>query len=422
MLSTVLFFGHYGLLLLFGILLSAAFAGVRLSAKKNMAVTAGLFVLCGSLQLGLFVLLEEAFVWKIYPLIAHLPTLLVLCLYYRKRLATALAAVTSAYLCCQPAKWMGVLCAAISPSTLAQQAVQIVSLLLWGFVVMRYPAPYLSQIFHKDTRSVCIFGSIPLIYYLFDYIMGIYTDLWISNNRLVAEFLPFFLCIVFLLFCFVYYKEYEQKADAARREQIVRVTAAQQARELEAVKRGMQETRLLRHDMRLLLSSLAVCIENGDREKALEMIAAYTCHIDATKLERFCRIDTINYVLSDFSAKCVCAQTAFHCRVELTQCHADEILVCSILSNALDNALNAQKKLPPEQRCIRLMLKTADGKLLLSVKNPLDEIPAFSDGLPVADRKGHGYGTQSIRYMAERLGGNCQFTVENGMFVVRVVI
>ena len=51
-----------------------------------------------------------------------------------------------------------------------------------------------------------------------------------------------------------------------------------------------------------------------------------------------------------------------------------------------------------------------------------DDSPDFVDDLPVSEREGHGYGTQSVRYISHQLGGNCQFSVQNGIFVVRVVI
>lgn len=422
MLETVLFFVHYALLLVFGILLSAAFTGVRLSVPRNAIALGALFALCGILQLITYLLFDEALVWKIYPLITHLPIGLVLCISYRKRLVTVLAAISSAYLCCQPAKWLGMLCSAMTHSQIAAQVVQILSLLITGSVVLYFLAPYLSQIFQKDTRSVCIFSSVPIVYYLFDYTMGIYTDLWTTNNRIVAEFLPFFLCIVFMLFCFVYYKEYEQKADAERKEHLVQITAEQQSREIEAFRRSEQEIRLMRHDMRLLLNSLAVCIENGELSKAQELIASYVSHIEGTRLEHFCENATVNYILSDYAAKCKANRINFLCTVVLEELKVDEILFCSILSNALDNAFNAQADLPAPQRSIRLMLKNADGKLLLSVKNPTARIPTFVDGLPTTDRDGHGYGTQSIRYLTERLGGNCQFTVQDHIFITRVIL
>lgn len=425
MMENILFYIHYALLLLFGILLTFAYAGLQLTGagqKKNRALAAALFAFCGLLQLGTYWLFDEELVWKLYPLIAHLPLLLLLCLYCRRRFVTALAALCAAYLCCQPAKWAGALCAWLTQSHAAEQAVQTAVLLIVGFVALVYLSPSLAQIFQKDSRSVWIFGSVPMVYYLFDYAMGIYTDLWTANPPAVAEFLPFVLCLAFLFFCFLYYKEYEQKADAERKEQLVRITVEQQAKEMDAIRRSEQETRLLRHDMRLFLSSLSVCIDSGDEAKAREMIASYASVIEGTRLVRFCGNDTINYVLSDFAAKCQAHNVYFNYSVKLEQLDVDELLFASILSNALDNALNAQKELPPEQRRIRLLLKTLDEKLLLSVENPVAQTPVFADGLPVTDKKGHGCGTQSIRHITQRLGGNCQFTTQNGQFILRVIL
>ena len=95
------------------------------------------------------------------------------------------------------------------------------------------------------------------------------------------------------------------------------------------------------------------------------------------------------------------------CTVELDELKVDELLFCSILSNALDNALNAQKLLPAQKCSIRVMIKVSNEKLLLSVKNPIGQRITFADGLPVTGRRGHGYGTQSIRYMTAKLGGMC---------------
>ena len=108
--------------------------------------------------------------------------------------------------------------------------------------------------------------------------------------------------------------------------------------------------------------------------------------------------------------------------VQIQELKQDVMLVASILSNGLDNAFNAQAVIDPEKRYIKLLIKHSEGKLLLSVKNPVEKAPVFVSGLPVTNQKGHGYGTQSIRYLAERMGGNCQFSVQDGAFVLRVVL
>jgi len=422
MLALCLFFIHYTLLLLFGILLSVAFSGIQLSIKKNIFILSAVFAAEGVLQLIIYLSFDELLVWKLYPVITHLPIILLIYLYYHKKIITGFASVCSAYLCCQPAKWLGLLYVNITQNYIAEQIVRIAVLLLFGFVALRYIAPYLSQLFNKDTRSVCILAMVPIVYYLFDYSMGIYTDFWETNHRVAAEFLPFFLCAAFLVFCIVYYKEYEQKADAERKEQIIRIAVEQQAKDLEAIKRSEHEIHLFRHDLRLLLSSLLVCIEGNELNKAKEIIASYSSYIDGTMPKRFCKIDTINYILSDFSAKCSTKNINFIYTVEIEKLKIDELLFSTILVNALDNALNAQELLPAEERSIKLMIKNADDKLLLSVRNPTHRLPEFVDGLPITSQKGHGYGTQSIRYMVQRLGGKCQFTVQDGIFITRMII
>lgn len=422
--EAMLFYVHYALLLAFGVVTSLAFTGQQLGGWGRMLSASALFVLCGGLQILCLQLLGEATVWKCYPLLTHAPIVLYLTVLCRKRLVTALSAVATAYLCCQPAKWVGLLVQALGGDLILQLLVQMLVLLAVGFVSLQYFAPFLSALFRKDTRSICIFGSIPVVYYLFDYVTGIYTSLWEHHSRLIGEFLPFFLCVFYLVFCVVYCKEYERKADAQRQEQLVRISLRQQSARMEAVSQTEKEVRILRHDLRMLLNNILLALEHTDTAAAKEMIVSYVSRIEGTQLQRYCGCDMLNYVLSDCAAKCEHLEIRFQWDISLDQPGVDELLFCSILSNALDNAIHAQQELPKEQRCIQLMLRRADGKLLLSVKNPLKTVPDFADGLPVSPNAGkdHGYGTQSIRYVTEKLGGNCQFSIQNGWFLLRVVL
>ena len=269
-----------------------------------------------------------------------------------------------------------------------------------------------------------IFSSIPFMYYLFDYTVGIYTDLWDNHARLISEFLAFYLCVAFMSFCLIYYREYEQKMQTKRKHAIIQITVQQQAKEIDAIRKNNLETSLLRHDMRLLLSNLALSIQQNDPETALNLISGYVDQVESTNLHRYCKNDTVNYILTNFESKCRAAGVAFHTDLSLGELPVDEVMFASVLSNALDNALNAQANLPQSDRQIKLLLKDSAGKLLLSVRNPFHGsiVQDPITGAPLSSRDGHGYGTQSIRYMTERLSGKCQFTIQNNLFVLRVVI
>lgn len=421
--DTILFFFHHALNLLWGVILSASFIGVRFT-KRNAFIVSLLVVLCAIAQLSVLFFSggAEERVWQLYPLVIHFPLTVLFCFIFKKKPITSIAAVAVAYLCCQPSKWFGLLVEAFTDNIIVFWVVKIVVAIVTFVVMIRYFSSYMSNLLNKDTRSVMIFGSLPFMYYLFDYVVGIYTNLWVSHYRLAAEFLSFSLCVFFVLFCVVYYKEYEKKIEAEHKEQIISIAAEQQAKEIENMKKSSFETALLRHDMRLMLSNLALCIEENDNAQALKTISGFLKQVESASVHRYCKNDTVNYILSNFDNKCKSKETDFIYTIEIDELPVDEILFSSIVSNALDNALNAQSEIELTERRIKLMLKCSDGKLLFSVKNPFKNMPVFVDGVPQSSISGHGYGTQSIRYLTEKLGGKCQFTTQNNIFILRVVL
>ena len=84
-------------LLAFGIILTAAFSGIRLN-KRSVLIFSGLYVFSGILQLVSALVLTQDAVWKLYPVITHLPLILLLCLVYRKPAVAAMAGALWAFL------------------------------------------------------------------------------------------------------------------------------------------------------------------------------------------------------------------------------------------------------------------------------------------------------------------------------------
>ena len=196
--------------LVFGTALTASFADIRFT-KRNLLIFFGLAVCSGCLQVLAMLTASDETVWKLYPLIAHLPLLTILCIVFRKPLETALAAIFTAYLCCQPSKWCYLLAVRLTDSVTVGLAVRILCLIPVGYWVLFHLSSYLAKIFNKDTRSVCIFGIVPAVYYVFDYVTSIYAGLWISDKQILFEFLSFFMAVMYVGFCFLYYKEYERR-------------------------------------------------------------------------------------------------------------------------------------------------------------------------------------------------------------------
>lgn len=103
---------------------------------------------------------------------------------------------------------------------------------------------------------------------------------------------------------------------------------------------------------------------------------------------------------------------------------ADEIDICIILSNLLENALEASLRTSEEKRRICLEAYVhADRLTLIQVKNSFDgELHERNDIFQSSKRKGNGVGIQSIRHIADKNNGACSFTHENGIFTAKVMI
>ena len=99
-----------------------------------------------------------------------------------------------------------------------------------------------------------------------------------------------------------------------------------------------------------------------------------------------------------------------------------DIAVCTILSNALENAMHALEQMNIVSKRARLIVSQKKEHLLIQLENPVEKIPEFVDGVPVSNRDGHGIGVKSIIYYVEQLHGQCHFSVSEHCFVLRIII
>ncbi len=422
MLESILAVLHNATTLLFGVYISAAFLGVRMN-RHNVFTLLIFSGAVGIIYIAAYLGLGTEGTEKIYPLIIHLPLVLFLSRYYKYKPALSVLSVLTAYLCCQISKWVGLVAYAAMPQMWIYYAVRITVTVITFIILIRFVSDATAQLLQKPTRSLLILGLMPLVYYVFDYITGVYTTLLYSGREVVTEFLGFVLCIAYILFLFMYFKQYEEKREVELRNQLMEMKRTQSEKEIEAIKRSQYEISILRHDMRHFLTNISGYIENGETEKAQEFIREVITATDNTATQCYSKNEVVNLILSSYEEKIKACGIEFKYSVQIPEeLPYSEVDLTAILSNALENAIHAVKKLPPEKRYIELDLRMKENKLLISIKNTFAEAPELRDGLPVAKEEGHGFGSQSIRYVAEKLHGNCQFSVVDDRFVLRVVL
>jgi len=98
---------HYGVLMLFGIYLSAAFLGIRMN-RENVLKLLGCSAVLGMINAVCYVMFGLEITEQVYPLIIHLPLIVFLKVIYKHKVISITLAVFVSYLCCQISNWVGV--------------------------------------------------------------------------------------------------------------------------------------------------------------------------------------------------------------------------------------------------------------------------------------------------------------------------
>lgn len=414
-----------GMALIFGTAVSFLFAGVQNSRKGKLA-TAIIYALILSIQILSWWMFGLQTTMQLYPFITHLPSVLFLAVYFKRPWPISISSVLTAYLCCQVPRWIGSVVAAVFDSRIADHIGYFTAMCVVYYFLKRYIADSVRQLMERSTHSCLLFGAVPLLYYLFDYTTAVYTNLLYSGAREAVQFTPSVICTFYLVFVLQYYNE-SHKQEMAQRERDIFASQLQQAQiELDTMRQMQKGTAIYRHDMRHHLSLIGGLAADGDLLKINEYLAATEADIDALTPIRYCENEIVNLILSSFEAKAKKERVAIHTEVRLPEelCLNDTEL-CSLLSNALENAITAAAQIEDEKlRKVYIQALINGGKLVISTENAYVGKIEMDGELPKSNNNeaGHGFGIKSMVSIVERHGGLYSFEAEGGVFILRLML
>ena len=272
-------------------------------------------------------------------------------------------------------------------------------------------------------QSLMLFGSLPVVYYFFDYATVVYSDALYRGIGALNEFLPTALLLFYVLFLTAYHAQMQRRADTELQRSMLEAELKQSAVEMEGLRSAENQTAIYQHDMRHHLNAISALLAAGEPEQAEEYIRGVRSDIEAITPKRYCGNELVNLLCSSFENKARRAGVRLTVDAKLPgELSISDTELCSILSNALENALRAVEPLEQSERWISLYCGVRRSKLLIEVKNPYAGRVAIGDGLPRSERQGHGYGCRSIQTIAQRRGGLCQFRAEDGVFSVQLML
>lgn len=178
------------------------------------------------------------------------------------------------------------------------------------------------------------------------------------------------------------------------------------------------------HDLKHQIVALKAEVNPEKKNEYLERMEAAIKHFET-------QYDTNNkaldILLSSKSKQIVENGINFTCVADGTLLERmDTIDICSIVGNALDNALESISKISdPEKKIIKVAIFAQNDFLMMRFENYFEEALRFVDGdieTTKNDKRSHGFGIKSIRKAAEKYGGNIKIAVEDNWFALCVLI
>ncbi len=198
-----------------------------------------------------------------------------------------------------------------------------------------------------------------------------------------------------------------------------------QRQSVEKMENAYNHTRELRHDMKNHMVALRGLLQKGDSDAALSYLQTMRSDMEDATYFAVTGNTAVDAILNEKLLTAQHQQTNLRFDADsLKECPAKPMDLCIILSNALDNALEACAKIEDEQeRVITLKIRAEEDAVVLSVQNPVAKMPKkrgatyLSDKL---DRENHGLGLLSIRTTAEKYNGEVLAECENNEFTLLV--
>ena len=299
-------------------------------------------------------------------------------------------------------------------------AVLIAAVVFSGLVFFFLRRPY--RIYVLENQSGWLLMSFPtvMLFLLFSYWANTVTD-------------PMLLLLIFLMALSVIGVMIWALTSAAslRRmketERTVMMQLEIQRREYEDLRRKIEQGRRYRHDMRHHLRVLEGLFDEAKSVEGLQYLSTLNGQLTELEQETCCENAAVNAVLRSYIGRA----REEHCQVtvkaEVPQtCPVDEIDLCVILANGMENAINACRSNAPEtDKWIRVSVLTHEnGNLSIKIENPCDQPPIFGrDGLPKSQPgEQHGIGLKSVEAVVKKYDGILQCEENDGVFRLRAVL
>lgn len=257
---------------------------------------------------------------------------------------------------------------------------------------------------HLKAKHRMLMDRLKVNWWIFSFIPMSFTGLICLVNYYFLDFhgvtrnypVLLMICILMLLVYILIFYTFQTAGDAMERERIAGNMKEQillQKKQYEFYLQKREAERIFRHDARHRDSILISYLENGEVEGAKEFLKKELAEIEKNAKIPFCENTLINAVLSEYRTKAEQEGLEFSARIQMPkELACDEAEFCVMLSNLLENSLDAAKSY------IAISIKHLNHQLSLNVKNDYEgELKKSAENNYLTTKpQGSGLGLKSV--------------------------
>lgn len=209
-----------------------------------------------------------------------------------------------------------------------------------------------------------------------------------------------------------------QQSEKEQQINVLNQLMKQEKLQFDSVKANMDVINMKCHDLKHIIDKLENKLTDAESDSLREAIRFYDANIKTGS-------EVLDVVLCEKAILCEKKNITFSCMANGPKfAFLTAVQTYSLFGNIIDNAIEAIEHVPdPEKKVISLICSERGGCPVIEESNYFTGELHLTNGLPSTtkeDSARHGFGTKSIRYIAEQYGGVLEIKAEDGMFFLEV--
>ena len=183
---------------------------------------------------------------------------------------------------------------------------------------------------------------------------------------------------------------------------------------------GRQKVAVMRHDLRHSYRLISVMLQNNELDAVKDYVDKQETLLGKINVKDFCQIPLVNAALSFYISRAENLGIKVRTKINLPEnLPTEESDLALLISNLLENAINACSKQKFGEKIISVMIQSVESQCVLEILNSCGSAVHFDEkNYPQASTEGHGFGIASVKLFCEKYHAYTDFILEGDFFKV----